>query len=370
MPSSDFFSGAQVYLNDEIIQNISSVDIPDGITTIRNEAFYGFTKLSSITIPNSVTSIGESAFTGCNSLTSITIPNSVTSIGRYAFNGCIGLTSIKLGKSLETIEYNAFEGCNKLSTVYIDDISPWLNFPLEGIFNNAQVYLNEEAIENITSVVIPEGITDIRYNAFNNFSNLTSVTIAKSVISIGYHAFANCPNLAEVRCLPQNVPNAYDAFDGTYIEYATLYVPAMSYNEYRSKYPWSGFKYIFNIEGSQGPKCAKPTIKYLDGKIDFECETENAEFVATVTCTDPGSYYDKTINLGLKYKVVVYAKAYGYLDSDVTTAEIDVRGIKGDTNRDGKVTISDAVGVVNIILNNGEATAPALQNEEDIKEPE
>ena len=47
----------------------------------------------------------------------------------------------------------------------------------------------------------------------------------------------------------------------------------------------------------------------------------------------------------------VYAKAYGYLDSDVTTAEIDVRGIKGDTNRDGKVTISDAVGVVNIILN-------------------
>ena len=47
-----------------------------------------------------------------------------------------------------------------------------------------------------------------------------------------------------------------------------------------------------------------------------------------------------------------------------------MRGIQGDTNQDGKVTITDAVGVVNIILNNGEATAPALQDEEEIKEPE
>ena len=416
LPSSDFFSGAQVYLNDEIIQNISSVVIPEGITSIRNNAFSGFTKLKSLTIPNSVTGIdqyafencsgltsvvipdnvtyiGYAAFQGCNcltsvtipnslasisdwvfqrcsSLTSITIPNSVTSIGNGSFRGCSGLTSVHIGRNLKEIAYNAFEGCNSVAKVFIDDILPWLNISLEETFNKAQVYLNDELIQNITSVVIPEGITTIRYNAFNNFKNLTSVTIAKSVTSIGNHAFANCPNLAEVRCLPQNVPNTYDAFDGTYIEYATLYVPAMSYNEYRSTYPWSGFKYIFNIEGSQGPKCAKPTIKYLNGMIDFECETENAEFVATVTSADPGTYYDKTINLGLKYKIVVYAKAYGYLDSDIATAEIDVRGIQGDTNRDGKVTITDAVSVVNIILNNGEATAPALQNEEDIKEPE
>ena len=417
LPSSHIFNGAQVYLNNELVQNISSVVIPEGVITIRNGAFNNFIKLKSVTMPNSiisigdesflgcsgltsitipnsvttigsnafyncsgltsvtignnVTSIGNFAFWGCSGLTSITIPNSVTTIGSYAFVGCRGLTSIKIGTNLKNLEYNAFDECSSITKVFIDDILPWLNnYSLEEIFNKAQIYLNDELIQNITSVVIPEGITTIRYNAFNNFSNLTSVTIAKSVTSLGRYAFANCPNLSEVRCLPQNVPNTYDAFEGTYIEYATLYVPAMSFNEYRSTYPWSGFKYIFNIEGSQGPKCAKPTIKYLNGKIDFECETENAEFVATVTSADPGTYYDKTINLGMKYKIVVYARAYGYLDSDIATAEIDVRGIQGDTNRDGKVTITDAVSVVNIILNNGEATAPALQDEEDIKEPE
>ncbi|HCX07972.1 MAG TPA: hypothetical protein DHG20_02505, partial [Acholeplasmatales bacterium] len=55
-------------------------------------AFYDCTSLTSIKIPNSVTSIGSSAFSGCTSLTSIKIPNSVTSIGDYAFEYCTSLT--------------------------------------------------------------------------------------------------------------------------------------------------------------------------------------------------------------------------------------------------------------------------------------
>jgi hypothetical protein len=70
------------------------VNIPDSVTTIGNEAFYGCNSLASITIPDSVTSIGERAFYLCDGLTSVTISDSVTSIGNYAFGYCSSLTSV------------------------------------------------------------------------------------------------------------------------------------------------------------------------------------------------------------------------------------------------------------------------------------
>lgn len=64
---------------------ICQVDLPEGLTSIGNYAFYNCSCLTSVTIPNSVTSIGNYAFSGCKGLTSITIPNSVTSIDNFAF---------------------------------------------------------------------------------------------------------------------------------------------------------------------------------------------------------------------------------------------------------------------------------------------
>jgi len=70
---------------------LTSVTIPNSVTSIGGCAFEGCSNLTSVTIPDSVTSIGDYAFEGCSSLTSVTIPNSVTSIGGYAFDGCSSL---------------------------------------------------------------------------------------------------------------------------------------------------------------------------------------------------------------------------------------------------------------------------------------
>ena len=70
---------------------MSSIVIPDGVTSIGSSAFYYCSSLSSIVIPDSVTSIGSSAFYNCSSLSSIVIPNGVTSIESYTFNGCYGV---------------------------------------------------------------------------------------------------------------------------------------------------------------------------------------------------------------------------------------------------------------------------------------
>ena len=74
-------------------------------------AFEGCWDLTSVTIPNSVTSIGDYAFSGCDGLTSVTIPNSVTEIGDYAFSGCTGLTSITIPNSVTEIGSGAFYKC-------------------------------------------------------------------------------------------------------------------------------------------------------------------------------------------------------------------------------------------------------------------
>ena len=81
-------------LNSFAPYGLTEYTIPDGVTTIGEDAFYNCDSLTSVTIGNSVTTIGSSAFNGCDSLTSVTIGNSVTTIGDYAFFDCTSLTSV------------------------------------------------------------------------------------------------------------------------------------------------------------------------------------------------------------------------------------------------------------------------------------
>ena len=83
---------------------LTSIDIPNSVTSIGNYAFFRCKSLTSINIPNSVTSIEDDAFTGCISLTSINIPNSVTSIGNDVFYGCVSLTSIVVSEDSEVYD--------------------------------------------------------------------------------------------------------------------------------------------------------------------------------------------------------------------------------------------------------------------------
>ena len=187
-----------------LIVGCKNTIIPNSVTSIGGGgAFYGCRGLTSITIPNSVTSIGSSAFANCTGLTSITIPNSVTMIGNYAFRGCSGLTS-----------------------VHITDLAAWCNIAFGAASNplsDAHLYMNGEEIKDLvipnsvtsigdyafqycsglTSVTIPNSVTSIGNSAFYGCRGLTSITIPNSVTSIGSSAFANCTGLTSI-----TIPNS------------------------------------------------------------------------------------------------------------------------------------------------------------------
>ena len=182
--------------------SLTSVTIPDSVTDIGGSAFSGCTSLTSVTIPDSVTSIGSYAFAYCTSLTSVTIPDNVTEIGSYAFYNCTSLTSVTIPDSVTSIGESAFEGCTSLTSVTIpDSVTSIGNFAFE-------------RCTSLTSVTIPDSVTSIGSYAFLNCTSLTSVTIPESVTSIGSSAFARCTSLTSV-----TIPDSVTSIGSSAFEY-------------------------------------------------------------------------------------------------------------------------------------------------------
>ena len=212
--------------------------IPDSVTEIGSQAFSGCGKLTGVSIPNSVTTIRDRAFFDCNSLASITIPDSVTDIELQAFCNCTSLKSVTIPASVTDIGDEAFgyyfndideseikkvdgfkinyvkntyghyyatkngfsdEDClltNELNDGTLE-ISNYAGnsatYEIPGEIDGKKVirigdYAFSDCTE-LTSVTIPDSVTDIRWRAFYNCVSLKSVTIPKSVTYIDNYAF-------------------------------------------------------------------------------------------------------------------------------------------------------------------------------------
>ena len=138
-----------------------------------------------------------------------------------------------------------------------------------------------------------------------------------------------------------------NAFEGSVYFNATLRVPEASRGNYQNTAPWSNFRNITSL------KCATPTIVFENGRLSFECATEGVEFEATITPSGNQSVTGSTLFLAdvpVRYRVVVYAQKAGYQRSDPTTRDITYQMKRGDANRDGSVTIADAIKLVERVL--------------------
>jgi len=145
-------------------------------------AFYNNKIITSVVIPEGVTSIGQKAFQHCTNLASVTIPESVTTIGTYAFQFCSSLTSIALPTSITTISEGMFYGCTNL------DIKA-----LPGITNIGNLAFQN--CKSLTNITLSASLTNIGQYAFGGCTNLTSLTIPTSVTDISSNAFRDCSNL-------------------------------------------------------------------------------------------------------------------------------------------------------------------------------
>jgi hypothetical protein len=196
--SNPLVVGANLYVNGTEIRD--ELVVPDGVTKIGENSFYGYSALESVTLPDGVTSIGNYAFAYCSSLTSINIPNGVTSIGDYAFAYCTNLTTINIPNSVTSIAGTTFKGCTSLPV--IDNIRYMDQFLIGAVDRS------------LSSYTIREGTKWIGPEAFDGCANMTSITIPNSIVSIGRSAFGDCKSLPLVT-IPDNVTSIGEfAFGG------------------------------------------------------------------------------------------------------------------------------------------------------------
>ena len=309
IPNSITSIGEEIFYG---CSGLTSVTIPNSVTRIGNLVFFGCTGLTSFTIPNSVTSIGKGAFSGCTGLTSFTIPNSVTSIGENAFSGCTGLTSFTIPNSVKIIGASAFSGC-KIKKIYYDcsekhDINSKY---LEELTIGDNIIVVEDYFKEVplTKIVLGKNVTHILPDAFKN-SKLEEFTITSDEP-------------------PYLYPNVFGSQD---LSKATLYVPESKTGYYQTTEPWSKFGKVLTLSGEtpekpeEPKKCATPSISYSDGQLQFTCDTEGAQCYYTLNNSDVKTgetiAENNNVNLSACYDITCYAKAEGFINSDLATAKL------------------------------------------------
>ncbi len=227
-------------------ESLTSIDLPDGLTSIGDSAFRFCRALTSVALPKGLTSTGTNAFCGCSSLTSVAFSEGLTTIGNTAFQSCSSLTSVTFPESLTLIDSWAFFLCTGLTSVVFPEnltsIKSYAFSDCTGLtsitfLGNNLTSIGSYAFENCTgptAVVFPESLTSINKKAFSNCAGLTSVEFPESLTSIGDKAFTMCTSLSSVTIKATTPPVlGEDGFSGIDSS-AVLYVPSKSVDSYKN----------------------------------------------------------------------------------------------------------------------------------------
>ena len=212
------------------------------------------TGLTSITIPNSVTSLGVFCFYGCTGLTSITIPNYVTSLGIECFAYCTRLESIEVESGNKF--YDSRENCNAI-------IETSSNTMIAGCKNtkipNSVTSLGGYCFfycTGLTSITIPNSVTSLGDNCFYRCTGLTSITISNSVTSLGLWCFEGCTGLTNIKMESSTPPSTSSGPFLGCSSLTTVYVPKGAKEAY-NVVPWNSYE-IVEMENTS--IAAAPTV--------------------------------------------------------------------------------------------------------------
>ena len=206
-----------------IPSSLKSVTVTGG--NILCYAFFNCKMIENITLPENITSIEARAFYGCKSLESIVIPSSVKTINTHVFSGCSSLKTVTFGPNSQLESINGTFGGSSALDIYVYDWKNWINVSFESEFSapnytgfgssGRTLHFLDENGNEITDLVIPEGVTHIGNYTFHNAKNVKHLTVPDSVVSIGDSAFSGLSSLESIT-LPFAGTEMTDTFEDSF----------------------------------------------------------------------------------------------------------------------------------------------------------
>ena len=386
--------GIKYYLND---QEITTLEIPSGITSIGDGVFFNSNGLTNLTLSSRVSSIGIRAFRYCSNLkdvryyiyddlatyiqkghpafyvncgikyywnnqeiTTLEIPTSVTSIGNHAFYGGSGLTSVEFPSNLSSIGDWAFASCSGLTSV---DLPSSITKMGEYVFYNCKNLSSVKLPSEITAISqgafaecislknieLPAGITSIGNNAFIGCSNLQNINLPSGITTIGSGAFWDCSNLTNV-ILPSALTSIGDL---AFVNCSNLANVTLSSNITSiGSSAFSGCKSLKNLAISKDVTSIKD-IRFNNDSEELELESV---YVAWQNPIEAGSFFNR-IKISNCTLYVPQGTKEAYANADVwkdfgNIIEYDATGIDKVTNR------SDVKEISRYSLNGQRVTSP------------
>ena len=352
---------------------LKNIVIPEGVTSIELQAFENCQDLESVTLPQSLKELGYHVFAN-SGLTSLVIPEGITYLPQGTFNGCKNLETVTLPTTLETIEYNAFSNsgltsifipkgvtnisssafnnCEKLSTISVSDENTTYDSR-----NNCNAIIQtatNQIVKGTFNTIIPNTITSIGNDAFNDINSLTSIVIPESVTSIGLYAFRFCNSLAEVVCKAKVAPQLKsEAFSNDILSKATLYVPEESVESYKTDGEWKKFSDIQPLPYAYiNISAAEKTTYCSEHALDFTNIEGAKAYIASGFSPSTGVVLLTKVNkvpAGVGFMVIGKEGKYEvpYCETDFTYANLLVGTMSQTT------VASTADGKTNYVLSNG-----------------
>lgn len=178
--------------------NAAAVTVPEGITEIRENAFYG-KSLKTISFPDSLRSIGDNAFASCQNLEAVVLPDSVEELGCRSFENCFSIEYVKLSSSLRHVGGYAFVDAHELS---------YLEIP-EGVESIGGSAFSD--CRSLAELVLPSTLKSLDAFAFKGCSQLTKVILPEGMETIGFTAFAWNDRMTYLY-VPRSVTHIHDNF--------------------------------------------------------------------------------------------------------------------------------------------------------------
>lgn len=392
-----------------LCSKLADINIPKGVTVLGKECFDRCTALERIELPNSLLELGDGCFRGCKKLKLSSIPSSVTTLGNRCFSRCVSISNLLIPESVTTIGEMCFEGC-RLESVCIPSSVKTIGGGV--LWNGSDNSIAKRDFLTVSYATTPPICLESKYSMFHGFNpEQRTLYVPEQSVNL-YKAASDWSEFGKILPIPEQCTSPSIKVDNQVLTMtspdkdAQYYYSITNKDEATCRYSETGVIKLNNKYAIKGyskvkgklnspeatvtcvlsngqmrnsdsqkemllnahsdseeiQKCAKPTITYDEGTLNFSCDTPNARFYYSISdnSTIGNTKYEGGVLLTPQLEISVYAVAEGYGESELANVSLRLTPGNSQTTSIEKVEIKQ---LASVSTSNGKVYMDGLKGE-------